>query len=216
MNQRTLVFFFSKSKLLDMKTIKIWNDSPSDKQLREIAAFLDGGELMIFPTDTLYAIGCDALNTKAIDRLCALKGINPEKSNLSIICSDISMAAEYCKIDNAAFRLLKENTPDPFTFLFRASSSLPKAFKGRKTVGIRIPDCTTDREIARTLGHPILTTSVEFDGDDYAINPELIAENYYGRVELFLDGGDGETVPSTIVDMTSGEPEIIREGKGTL
>lgn len=199
-----------------MKRIKIWNDSPSEKQLREIAEDLESGELMVFPTDTLYAIGCDALDVKAIDRLCSIKGINPEKSNLSIICSDISMAAEYCKIDNSAYRILKEYTPGPFTFLFRSLSSLPKAFKGRKVVGIRIPDCETDREIARTLGHPVLTTSIEYADEDYAVNPDLIAETYEDRVDLFVEGEEGRTEPSTIVDMTGSEPEIIRQGKGEL
>ncbi|MDE7412535.1 MAG: threonylcarbamoyl-AMP synthase [Muribaculaceae bacterium] len=199
-----------------MKTIKIWNDSPSDRQLQEIASELESGRIMLFPTDTLYAIGCDALNTKAIDRICRLKGINPEKSNLSIICSDISMAAEYCRIENFGFRLLRDYTPGPFTFLFRASSTLPKAFKGRKVVGIRIPACETDRAIVKELGHPVLTTSIEYDDEDYAINPGLIAEAYSDKVDLIIEGEDGDTEPSTIVDCTGSEPEIVRQGKGFL
>ena len=199
-----------------MKTIKIWNDSPSERQLSEIARDLEMGQIMVFPTDTLYAIGCDALNVKAIDRICALKRINPEKSNLSIICSDISMAAEYCRIENFGYKLLKECTPGPYTFLFRASSSLPKAFKGRKVVGIRIPDNKTDREIAARLGHPILTTSIQFEDDDYAINTGLIAENYDDKVDFFIEGNDGSTEYSTIIDCTGNHPEIIREGKGEI
>lgn len=197
-----------------MKRIKIWSDNPSDKQLREISAALKAGEIIIYPTDTLYAIGCDALNVKAIDRICSLKGINPAKSHLSIICADISMAAEYCRIDNKGFRILKEYTPGPFTFLFPTLSTLPKAFKGRKTVGIRIPEGKTAREIAAALGNPLLSTSIEFDENDYAINADLIAENYENNADIFLDAGDGDVIPSTIVDMTSSEPEIIREGKG--
>ena len=158
-----------------VKTIKIWSDAPSERQLDEITRDLEMGQTMIFPTDTLYAIGCDALNVKAIDKICALKGINPEKSNLSIICSDISMAAEYCRIENFGFKLLRDYTPGPFTFLFRANSSLPKAFKGRKVVGIRIPDCNTDREIAARLRHPVLTTSIQYEDEDYAVNPSLIS-----------------------------------------
>ncbi|MDE5790794.1 MAG: threonylcarbamoyl-AMP synthase [Muribaculaceae bacterium] len=199
-----------------MKTIKIWNDSPSDRQLTEIARDLEMGQIMVFPTDTLYAIGCDALNVKAIDRICALKRINPDKSNLSIICSDISMASEYCRIENFGYKLLREYTPGPFTFLFRASSSLPKAFKGRKVVGIRIPDNNTDREIAARLGHPILTTSIEYDDEDYAINPSLIAERYSDHIDFFIEGEDGSTECSTIVDCTGNQPEIVREGKGEI
>lgn len=199
-----------------MKTIKIWNDSPSDRQLSEISRDLEMGQTMIFPTDTLYAIGCDALNVKAIDRICALKGINPEKSNLSIICSDISMAAEYCRIENKAYKLLRDYTPGPFTFLFKTNSSLPKAFKGRKIVGIRIPDNNTDREIASRLGHPVLTTSIVYEDEDYAISPGLIAEAYNDLVDFFIEGPDGGIEPSTIIDCTGNDPVIIRQGKGKI
>lgn len=195
-----------------MKTIKIWNDNPSDRQLTEICSELEDGNIIILPTDTLYAIACDALNTKAIDRICRLKGINPEKTNLSIICSDISMAAEYARIDNKSYRLLKANTPGPFTFLFKAASTLPKAFKGRKTVGIRIPDNRLDRELAAQLGHPLMTTSIEYADTDHAVSPGLIAETYAGRIDTFIEGGDGGTVPSAIIDCTEAEPIIVREG----
>lgn len=199
-----------------MKTIKIWNDDPSDRQLDEICNFLREGEIMIIPTDTLYGIACDALNPKTIDKLCRLKGINPEKTNLSVICADISMAAEYARFDNTHYRLLRDNTPGAFTFLFKAAPTLPKAFKGRKVVGIRIPDNNLCRKIAERLGHPLLTTSIEFDDDDYAINPSLISEAYNDKVDLFIEGEDGDTVASTIIDCTGGEPEVIREGKGEL
>lgn len=199
-----------------MKTIKIWNDDPSDRQLDEICNFLREGEIMIIPTDTLYGIACDALNPKTIDKLCRLKGINPEKTNLSVICADISMAAEYARFDNAHYRLLRDNTPGAFTFLFKAAPTLPKAFKGRKVVGIRIPANNLCRKIAERLGHPLLTTSIEFDDDDYAINPSLISEAYNDKVDLFIEGEDGDTVASTIIDCTGGEPEVIREGKGEL
>lgn len=202
-----------------METIKIWSDRPSEKQAEEIAGYLAGGELVIIPTDTVYAIVCDALNPKAIARLCDLKGINPEKNNLSVICSDISMASEYAMIDDDGYRLLKEYLPGPFTFLFRSGRNLPKAFKGRKTVGIRIPEAATPREIVKALGHPVLTTSIEFEDDDHAREPELIAEHYEGRgVRLMVDGGDGGDELSTIVDCTRSttEPEIIRQGKGEI
>lgn len=193
-----------------MKTIKIWNDEPTERQLQETAAFMEAGELAVIPTDTLYAIACDALNVKAIERLCKLKRINPEKSNLSIICSDIAMAAEYSRIDNKVFRLMRDETPGPYTFLLPSASSLPKAFKRRKTVGVRIPDNNFALGLSRVLGHPLLVTSIEYEDDDYATNPELIAENYEGKVEIMVDGGDGSTEPSTIIDCTGAEPMIVR------
>lgn len=194
-----------------MNTIKIWNDSPSEKQIQEIAAFLRDGKTAIIPTDTMYAIVCNALDIKAIEKICKIKGINPAKTNLSVICADISMAAEYAKIDNAGFRILKDNTPGPYTVLFKAASKLPKAFKGRKVVGIRIPDCNVALEVARELGNPVLTTTIRYDADDYAVNPELIAENYENQIDLMVDGGDGQIKLSTVIDCSSGEPEIIRD-----
>lgn len=197
-----------------MKTIKIWNNDASNRQLDQICNWLEEGEIMIMPTDTIYSIACDALNPKAIDRICRLKGINPDKTHLSIICSDISMAAEYSRFNNKAFQLLRDNTPGPVTFLFKSAPTLPKAFKGRKTVGIRIPDNKLCRDIVKRLGHPLLTTSIEFADEDYARNPELIAEAYDGKVDFILSGDDGDTEPSTIVDCTCNEPEIVRQGKG--
>lgn len=195
-----------------METIKIWNDDPSERQTADIAAALEEGKIVIMPTDTLYGITCDALNPKAIETICRMKHINPEKSNLSILCSDIAMAADYAKIDNQCFRLLKDNTPGPFTFLFRALHSLPKAFKGRKIVGVRIPDSTTARMVVEALGHPVLSTSIEYEDEDYARNPELIAETYDTRADLMVEGEDGGRIPSAIIDCTGSEPEIIREG----
>ena len=199
-----------------MKIFKIWSNNASERQLEEISAVINDGELVIIPTDTAYAIACDALNPKAVERLCRLKGINPEKTNLSVICPSISMAAEYAKISNSDFMLLKENTPGAFTFLFRASSKLPKAFKGRKVVGIRIPDNSLTRDIVEAVGHPVLSTTIEYVDEDYAVNPELIAEAYENKVDAMVDGGDGSTRQSTVVDCTSGSPEIIREGAGEL
>ena len=199
-----------------MKKIKVWNEDSSEKQLDEISSSLREGELVIIPTDTLYGITCDALNPKAIDKLCRLKGINPEKTNLSIICSNISMASEYARIDNRYFKLIKDNTPGSFTFLLKAASTLPKVFKGRKTVGIRIPANRFDRELVEKYGNPLLSTSIEFEDEDYAVNPDLIEENYENKVDLIVDGGEGDTEASTIVDCTGEEPEIIRQGKGEL
>lgn len=199
-----------------MNTIKIWNDRPSDEQTGRICEALGRGELVILPTDTLYGIACDALNPKAIERLCRLKGLNPDKAPLSVICDGIAMAAEYARIDNETFRTVRDNTPGQFTFLLRALSSLPRAFKGRKTVGVRIPDNATARAVASRLGHPVMTTSIEWDDEDYARDPGLIAEKYEGRVELMVDGGEGSTIPSTVIDCTGREMEIVRDGAGEL
>lgn len=198
-----------------MKTIKIWNDNPSDKQTRDIARCLREGEIAIMPTDSLYGICCDALSQKSIERVARLKGLNPDKSNLSIICSDISMAAEYARIGNYAFQMMKELTPGPVTFICKATNSLPKAFKGRKTVGVRIPDNATCRVTVEELGHPVMTTSIMYDDEDEGTNPDLIAEVYDGKVDLMVDGGMGSLEPSAIIDCTGNEPVVVREGKAT-
>lgn len=195
-----------------MNKLKIWNDNPSYKQINDIAEAISAGDIVIMPTDTTYAIMGDALNMKSVDKICKIKGINTAKTNLSIICSDISMAAEYAKIDNRGFSILKQYTPGALTVLFRSASTLPKAFKGRKTVGIRIPACETCRLVAERLGHPLLTTSITYRDEDYAINPELIEESYEGIADMMVDCGDGMLLQSTIVDCTEDEPAIIREG----
>lgn len=199
-----------------MKILKIWGDELSDRQIRETVRDLQEGQTLIAPTDTLYAIMCDALSPKAIESVCRLKNINPEKTNLSIICSDISMAAEYANFNNSVFKLLKQLTPGPYTFLCRAAHSLPSAFKRRKIVGIRIPEFTADRQLASALGHPLLTTSIRYEDPDYAINPELIEEAYNNKVDIMIQGPDGELVPSTILDATGSDIEVIREGKGPV
>ena len=199
-----------------MKILKIWGDELSYRQIQETVRDLQEGQTLIAPTDTLYAIMCDALSPKAIESVCRLKNINPEKTNLSIICSDISMAAEYANFNNSVFKLLKQLTPGPYTFLCRAAHSLPSAFKRRKIVGIRIPEFTADRQLTSALGHPLLTTSIRDEDPDYAINPELIEEAYNNKVDIMIQGPDGELVPSTILDATSSDIEVIREGKGPV
>lgn len=196
---------------------KLWNNELSSKQVAEVTKRLEEGEIMIYPTDTLYALGCDALNVKALDKICKLLGIKPDKTNLSIICSDISQASEYARIDNnVVFRLMRDNTPGAFTFILRASNTLPKTFKGRKEVGVRIPDCKAPLQIVEALGHPIFTAGINSDDEDYTINSELIAEAYEGKVDFALIGDDCGVEPSTIINCTAQEPEIIREGKGRL
>lgn len=199
-----------------MKILKVFENNPNPKFLDMAVEALRDGDIVIYPTDTLYAIGCDALNNSAINKICKLKGINPDKTNLSIICDGISMVAEYARFDNRQFKVLKTNLPGPFTFILPSSSSLPKVFKGRKTVGIRVPENNVAVELVRRLGNPILSTTISYTDDDYAVNPELIAETYADSAAYLLDGGDGGLIPSTVVDMTSGELDIVREGKGDL
>lgn len=201
-----------------MDILKIWNDNLSEEQARSVADRISEGELVILPTDSVYAIVCDALNPKAIARLCRIKGINPEKNQLSIMCADISMASDYARIDDEGFRLLKEYTPGPYTFLFQSGRNLPKVFKGRKVVGIRIPENKTACDIVRTLGNPVLTTSIDFEDEDHAREPEFIAETYrHDDISIILDAGEGGTEFTTIVDCTdSASPQLTREGKGEI
>ncbi len=205
-----------------MKTLVIHPESVNDRHIAEAARIISDGGIVIYPTDTLYAFGCDALNNRAIERLCRLKGLNPDKNLLSIVCSDISMAADYARIDNRSFRMLKQYLPGPYTFILPASTTLPKVFKGRKSVGIRVPDNPVALALARELGHPLMTTSIPVEQfreqDDYSeISAGEIEQHYErgGDFDLLIDGGDGSVIPSTIVDLTdSSSPELIREGAG--
>lgn len=199
-----------------MKILKIWGEDLSDRQIQETVRDLKNGMTLIAPTDTLYAIMCDALSPKAIENVCKLKSINPDKTNLSIICCDISQAAEYASFNNSTFRLLKELTPGPYTFICKAAHSLPAAFKRRKVVGIRIPDFKADRQLAEALGNPLLTTSIRYEEPDYGINPELIEEVYNNKVDIMIQGRDGLLTPSTIIDCTGNDFEILREGAGPV
>lgn len=201
--------------------IKLYNDNTNPKDIDKVVKILQDGGLIIYPTDTVYAIGCDALNVRAVEKICKIKGINPAKNNLSIICYDLSNISQYAKVDNNTFKLMKKNLPGPFTFILNTTSSLPKIYKDRKTVGIRVPDNNIIREIVNALGNPVLTTSIKDDDEisEYTTDPELIYEKYekYEKtVDLVIDGGYGGLEASTIVDCTKGEPEITRQGKGTL
>ncbi|MDE7402038.1 MAG: threonylcarbamoyl-AMP synthase [Muribaculaceae bacterium] len=198
-----------------MYTLRIWNSKATTNQLEELAGKLKQGEIAIIPTDSTYAIVGDALNTKAIDRICRIKGINPEKQHLAMICSDISMASDYCRIENLGFRFLKDYTPGAYTFLFKALNSLPKAFKGRKVAGIRIPDNTFARDLAKALGNPIITTSLPADNLDELTNPDLIAELWGDKVDFMVSDGDGSSTLTSIIDCTDSEPITIREAGQT-
>ncbi len=201
-----------------MKRLRIYENNPSANDIAKAVAILRDGGVIIYPTDTIYAIGCDALNVRAVERICQIKGINPQKVNLSIICRELSWVSEYAKLSNDYFKLLRRNLPGAFTFILPTSSSLPKIFKNRKTVGIRIPDNPITLALVEALGQPLLTTSVEMDEDEpeYGTNPELIEEHYEAVADLIIDGGEGGDTPSTTVDCTSDEPAIIRQGKGEL
>lgn len=200
-----------------MKLLKVFKDNPNERFMELAADVMRRGGVVIYPTDTLYALGCDALNNNAIEKICKLKGLKSEKTNLSIICEDLSEVAKYARLDNANFRLLKDNLPGPFTFILPALSKLPKAFKGRKNVGVRIPGNAVSAALVKALGNPIMTTSVPVgDEEDYFTEPELIAERYIADVEIVIDAGRGGLVPSTIVDCTGEEPEVLRQGAGEL
>ncbi|NDV78421.1 L-threonylcarbamoyladenylate synthase [Dysgonomonas sp. 511] len=198
--------------------VKLYEENPNPKEVDKVVEVLQNGGLVIYPTDTVYAIGCDALNVRAVEAICKMKNINPAKSNLSIICYDLSNISEYAKVDNATFKLMKKNLPGAFTFILPTTSSLPKIYKNKKTVGIRIPDNNIIREIVRVLGNPVLTTSVKDDDEviEYTTDPELIYEKYESQVDIVIDGGYGGIEASTIVDCTDSEPEIVRQGKGEL
>jgi tRNA threonylcarbamoyl adenosine modification protein (Sua5/YciO/YrdC/YwlC family) len=198
--------------------LKLYENNTNRKDIEKAVDILRDGGIIIYPTDTVYAMGCDALNVRAVERICKIKGINPQKSNLSIICRDLSNISEYARVSNAVFKLMKRNLPGPFTFILNATTNLPKIYKNRKEVGIRIPANNITLALVESLGNPLLTTSVR-DRDDileYSTDPELIDEEYGDKVDLVIDGGFGGLEPSTIVDCTGEEIEIIRQGKGEL
>lgn len=201
-----------------MQTLRIYPSSINDRFIQQAVDALRSGGVIIFPTDTFYAIGCNALSTPAIDKVCRLKGLNPQKNTLSIICSSISQASEYARIDNAAFNILRAHTPGEFTFILPASTTLPKAFKGRKSVGVRIPDNEIARRLAEELGNPILSTSLPTDGlsvDEIVMPEEIAIRAANMQVDMMIDGGNGGDQPSTVVDLTdSHSPEVVREGVG--
>ncbi len=198
--------------------IKIYPENPNPREVAKVVKVLRDGGLVVYPTDTVYAVGCDALNVRAVERICDLKGVNPQKSNLSIICYDLSNISEYAQVSNAAFKLLKRNLPGPFTFILPTSSRLPKVYRNRKEVGIRIPDNEIVRSIVRELGNPILTMSVRDEDEvvEYTTDPELIHEKYVGVVGLVVDGGYGGVEASTVVNCVDDVFEVVRQGKGEL
>jgi len=199
--------------------VKLFNENPNLREILKVVEVLRKGGLIIYPTDTVYGLGCDITNAKAVEKVARIKNVKVEKNNFSFICSDLSHISDFTKpISNSVFKLMKKNLPGPFTFILEANNNLPKYFKGKKTVGIRVPDNNIIREIIRELGNPILSTSIHDEDEilEYSTDPELIHEKYQDIAEVVIDGGYGEFIPSTIVDCTGEEIVIVREGKGVL
>lgn len=200
--------------------LQIHPDNPQPQRIAKVVECLQDGGLIVFPTDTVYGIGCDLFNKNAIEKLCRLKGLKPERLNLSFICYDLSHIAEFTKhLDTATFKLLKKNLPGPFTFILEASNEVPKhLIAKKKTVGIRVPDHIIPREIVKELGNPIISSSIKDDDAvlEYTTDPEAIYDKYKHLVDIVIDSGNSGNVPSTVVDCTQGEAEIIREGLGEL
>ncbi|MCQ2210975.1 MAG: threonylcarbamoyl-AMP synthase [Paludibacteraceae bacterium] len=199
--------------------IRIYPENPNQREIDKVVQFLRDGGLIVYPTDTIYGLGCDIFNTKAVEKICRYKNIDIRKANLSFICYDLSNISEYAKVDNDTFKLMKKNLPGPFTFILNGNNNLPKLFRNKKTVGIRIPDNNIIRELVKGLGNPILSTSVRDDEDEiqeYFTDPELIHERYENIADVVINGGYGSLDPSTIVDCTGDEPIIVRQGKGEL
>lgn len=201
------------------KILKIYPENPQENYIDEVVKALKSGSLIIYPSDTVYALGCDINNLKAMEKLAQIKKIKLEKAQFSIICNNLSHLSEFTRpIETSTFRFLKSKIPGPYTFILEANKNLPLAYKNHKTVGIRVPAHPIPQLIVEKLGHPIASTSIKDDDEiiEYSTDPELIAEKYGHLVDYVIDSGFGDNVASTILDLTGGEPEIIRQGKGEL
>ncbi|GGD08545.1 L-threonylcarbamoyladenylate synthase [Hyunsoonleella pacifica] len=199
--------------------IRIYEENPNPKAIDRVVQVLKNGGLIIYPTDTVYGLGCDITNIKALEKVARIKGVKLEKSNFSFVCHDLSNLSDYVKqIDTSTFKILKRALPGAYTFILPGSKSLPNPFKKRKTVGIRVPDNNTALEIVKQLGNPIISTSIRDEDEilEYTTDPELILEKWDNLVDLVIDGGYGGNDPSTIIDLSVDEPSVIREGKGSL
>lgn len=200
--------------------LRIYEENPNPKDIQAVVEALRKGAIVIYPTDTIYGIGCDINNSRAVETIARIKNINTKKEHLSFVCYDLSQISEYTKsLDNNTFKVMKRNLPGPFTFIVNANSNVPKLFKNnKKTVGIRVPNNNIIRALVQELGNPILSTSVHDDDEiiEYTTDPELIYEKYQNMVDIVIDGGYGDNNPSTVVDCTQGNFDIIRQGKGEL
>ncbi|MCG2431292.1 L-threonylcarbamoyladenylate synthase [Aequorivita xiaoshiensis] len=199
--------------------IKIYEENPNPKEIKRVVKILRDGGVIIYPSDTVYALGCDIKNNRAMERVAQLRGVKLEKANFSFVCEDLSNLSDYVKqIDTATFKLLKRNLPGPYTFILPGNNNLPTVFKKKKEVGIRVPDNAITQAIVHELGNPIISTSIKDEDEviEYTTDPELILEKWGNLVDLVIDGGYGGNIASTVIDLTGDEPEVIREGKGSL
>lgn len=199
--------------------LKIYDENPSPKHISKVVKTLREGGLIIYPTDTVYGLGCDITNTSALEKIAQIKGVKLDKANFSFICEDLSNLSDYVKqIDTATFKILKRALPGPYTFILPGNNSLPNVFKKKKTVGIRVPDNNICKAIVAALGNPIVSTSIRDEDEvlEYTTDPELIKEKWDNLVDIVIDGGAGDNMPSTVIDLTTGQPEVIREGKGSI
>ncbi len=199
--------------------IKIYEENPNPKEIKKVVDTLKGGGLIIYPSDTVYALGCDITHKGALERIAKIKGVKLEKANFSFVCEDLSNLSDYVKqIDTSTFKLLKRALPGPYTFILPGNNNLPSVFKKKKEVGIRVPDHAITQAIVHELGNPIVSTSIKDEDEviEYTTDPELIYEKWADLVDVVIDGGYGGNIASTVIDLTSGEPELIREGKGSL
>lgn len=200
--------------------IRLYEENPDPRRVRQIVEVLRNGGVIIYPTDTVYGMGCDITNQKAVEKICRIKGINPKKHNFSFVCADLSNISHYTRvITKPVFKMMKKGLPGPFTFILEASSHVPKILhSNKKTVGIRVPNHGVPRAIVEELGQPILSTSIRDEDEiiEYSTDPELIFEKYQNQVDIVIDGGYGSNVPSTILDCTGEEVVVVREGLGQL
>ena len=200
--------------------IRIFPDNPSEKHLKLVVDYIRQGGIIIFPTDTIYAFGCDISKTRAVEQIAAIKGVSMKKANFSIICYDLSELSAYTRpISTQVYKLMRKTLPGPYTYILEANNSVPRLFQtNKKTIGIRVPDNNIARELVRMLGNPIVSTSIHSDDEitEYYTDPELMHDLFGKRVDVVIDGGYGDLEPSTIIDCTGEEPEIIREGKGDI
>ena len=199
--------------------IKIYPENPNPKAIQKVVNVLKKGGLIIYPTDTVYGLGCDITNMKALERIARIKGVKLEKSNFSFVCEDLSNLSDYVKqIDTSVFKILKRALPGPYTFILPGAKNLPSVFKKKKTVGIRIPNNNIALAIVERIGNPIVSTSIRDEDEilEYTTDPELILEKWDKLVDLVIDGGYGDNQPSTVIDLSDSEPLIVREGKGSL
>jgi len=199
--------------------IRIYEENPNPKDIKKVVDVLRNGGLIIYPTDTVYGLGCDITKTSALEKIAQIKGVKLDKANFSFICEDLSNLSDYVKqIDSQTFKILKRSLPGPYTFILPGSSNLPNVFKKKKTVGIRVPNNNICRAIVKELGNPIVSTSIRDEDEviEYTTDPELILEKWDKLVDLVIDGGYGDNIPSTVIDLTDSIPEVVRIGKGSI